>query len=183
WINPGNPAVPQSSGFVSLAVDANNTLWGCSWREGVLRFDGWKWKWYTVNDGLLAKRTSAVAVDSHNRKWFATEAGVCVLEDSLTAVSDMLPALFALHGNYPNPFNPDTLISFTLPIDGKLFLTIYTAAGQEVRSITFDRLPAGRHEIPWDGRDGSGAAVSSGVYLYQIRCGKYSANGRMALIK
>ncbi len=78
------------------------------------------------------------------------------------------PAAFALNQNAPNPFNPSTTISFSLPEAGTATLGIYSVNGQLVRTLVDDELSAGTHEIVWNGLDASGRDAASGVYLYRL---------------
>lgn len=100
-----------------------------------------------------------------------------------TAVTEAVPVNFALAGNYPNPFNPSTTISFTLPSSGIANLSIYSITGQKVRDLVSGPLSSGAHSVTWDGRDASGKAVSSGVYLSRLSMGNHTATGRMLLEK
>ena len=94
-----------------------------------------------------------------------------------------LPRKIALLRNYPNPFNPVTTITFTMPATGHATLTIYNIAGQTVRELLGDTLPEGRHAVVWDGCDDAGNKVSAGLYLSQlVSCGQ-AAVGRMMLVK
>jgi hypothetical protein len=94
-----------------------------------------------------------------------------------------LPQGYALEQNYPNPFNPETSISFTLAENGPTQLLIYTLAGQEIRRLADENLPAGRHHRVWDGKDSQGITLPSGVYLYAVKSGSYSETRKMTLIK
>ncbi|OQY27979.1 MAG: hypothetical protein B6244_08525, partial [Candidatus Cloacimonetes bacterium 4572_55] len=98
--------------------------------------------------------------------------------------TDNFPKEFALHQNYPNPFNPWTAIRFELPIPGKVTLQVYNAAGQLVRTLT-DRedYEAGRHTARWMGKNDNGQAISSGVYFYRLKAGKFEATRKMVLIR
>ncbi len=176
------PGVKYPS-VTSLAVDDNGNLWASDWK-GALRFDGQEWKLYTTADGLLSNNVGAVGVDSRNRKWFATRNGYCVLDDTAPqSVSDSAPAPFALLGNHPNPFNPSTTISFTLPQPGKATLTVYDVTGRKVRTLISGNLPAGAHSAVWDGKDERGKTVSSGMYLSRLESGKVSHTVKMLLMK
>ncbi|MBC8456045.1 T9SS type A sorting domain-containing protein, partial [bacterium] len=75
---------------------------------------------------------------------------------------------FALHGNYPNPFNPSTKIVFDVSATADIDLTIYNIIGQEVRRLQNGQLDHGSYQITWDGLDNSGNMVSSGVYFYRM---------------
>jgi hypothetical protein len=98
------------------------------------------------------------------------------------------PSAFALLGNYPNPFNPATSIQFRV---GSLefreavhtTLTIYNILGQRVITLlNEDKLP-GEYKLVWDGKDDKGVPVGSGIYLYRLVAGDFSATKRMILIK
>ena len=168
----------------SLAVDADGNLWAADVFHGAFRYDGRAWKLYTTADGLLSNRVSAVGVDAGNRKWFATSAGYCILDESAPAsVTESAPAPFALLGNRPNPFNASTLIEFTLPAPGAAQLAIYDITGRKVRDLSPGKLPAGRNAVLWDGRDATGREASSGVYIARLTFGQHAVAGRMALVK
>ena len=84
---------------------------------------------------------------------------------------------------FPNPFNPDTNISFSLDMDGKTCLKVYNLKGQLVRTILNDNLTKGSYTIAWDGKDNSGISISSGVYIFQLTHGKLSKIGKAILLK
>ena len=73
-----------------------------------------------------------------------------------------------LHGNYPNPFNPETTISFDLLQDSKVNITIYNIKGQKVKILVNESLIKGIHEVLWNGRNNHNRLVASGVYLYKL---------------
>jgi hypothetical protein len=75
---------------------------------------------------------------------------------------------FELYQNYPNPFNPSTTISYALPFNSSIELTIYDIMGSKVKSFVIPSQSAGFQNIVWDGRNENGNLVSSGVYLYRI---------------
>jgi len=86
--------------------------------------------------------------------------------------------------NYPNPFNPQTTLVYDLPAATTVSLRIYDLAGRLVRALTDGAAePAGHHEVVWDGRDGSGRALASGVYFYNLRAGGSSETRRMVLVR
>lgn len=95
----------------------------------------------------------------------------------------VLPERFALLANYPNPFNPVTSIRYELPITTRVILKVYNILGQEVRTLVRSVESAGFKEVQWDGRDASGQAVASGVYIYRIEAGQFVTSRKMLLIK
>jgi hypothetical protein len=105
------------------------------------------------------------------------EVGVEEVENTRT------PTSYALSQNYPNPFNPSTTIRFDLPEAGHVVLSIYNVTGQEVARLADEELGAGSYVADWDSRDMNGELVSSGVYLYKLTAGDYSATRRMILTK
>ena len=100
-----------------------------------------------------------------------------------TALPMLVPARFALHPNYPNPFNPRTAIPFDLPREAAVRLMVYDIAGQRLRTLLNRNLPAGHHQATWDGTDGSGKLMGSGVYLFRLRGESFDQVGRMLLLK
>ena len=90
--------------------------------------------------------------------------------------------------NYPNPFNPETWIPYRLAEDAFVTLTIYDTTGQAVRRIDVGYKPAAFYgtrskAIHWDGRNGFGERVASGVYFYHLSAGDYSAMRAMLIVK
>jgi tetratricopeptide (TPR) repeat protein len=74
---------------------------------------------------------------------------------------------FAAH-NYPNPANPGTSIQYALPQDGHVSIRIYNINGQQVAELLSAEMPAGRHQVRWDGRSAVGTAVATGMYFYRV---------------
>jgi len=89
----------------------------------------------------------------------------------------------ALEQNVPNPFNPQTRISFVLPHSGSAKLAIYDTGGRLVRVLADGPQPEGRREFYWDGRDGRGNSVSSGVYFCRLDFGKSTLSRKMVLLR
>ncbi len=87
-------------------------------------------------------------------------------------------SMFGLNGNYPNPFNPATVIYFTIPQASNVRLTVYNALGQVVGTLVNDYLEAGVHYAQVDG-----SLMSSGVYFYRLEAGERSDVGKMLLVK
>ena len=96
-----------------------------------------------------------------------------------------VPRRVELLGNHPNPFNPVTTISFNVPAGAARdhVLKVYDARGRLVRELGRGPVQPGLHEVVWDGRDASGASVSSGMYLYRLQVGDTKLAGKMVLLK
>ena len=95
------------------------------------------------------------------------------------------PATFRLRGNWPNPFNASTAIAFDLPRPMPVSLVVHDVLGRPVRTLHRGQiLAAGLQHTTWDGRDGRGRTMATGIYLYELRAGdNFTAVGRMALIR
>ncbi len=92
--------------------------------------------------------------------------------------------VFKLSQNYPNPFNPTTTISFSIPEENKVDLSIYNIKGQKVKTIANGSFEKGNHSFIWDGDDESGKLVGSGVYLYKLNIdGKNEVMKKCLLLK
>ena len=93
------------------------------------------------------------------------------------------PVSFELHPNTPNPFNPQTHISFTLDLPAKVRLRIFNLLGQDVATLMEASLPAGRFETTWNAKDERGRDVASGVYFYRLEAGDQVQTRRMLLLR
>ena len=94
-----------------------------------------------------------------------------------------LPRVFALHPNYPNPFNPETTISFDIPERSRVQLAIYDLLGKKISVLSDGVTVAGSHTIRWSGTDTIGRTVGSGVYILRLDAGEFSQTRKMLLLK
>ena len=89
-----------------------------------------------------------------------------------------VPGTYSLDQNYPNPFNPSTSIRFAVPVARHAVLKVYDILGQEVATLVDDRIVAGSHVVRWN-PDG----LASGVYLYRLEAGGFTASRTLLLLK
>lgn len=90
----------------------------------------------------------------------------------------------AMFPNYPNPFNPETTISFSIPDDSKVGITVYNIKGQKVKTLINDELEKGLHDVVWSSKDNRGKTVASGIYFYKFEVnGKTKGLKKMLLLK
>ena len=94
-----------------------------------------------------------------------------------------MPIEFALHSNYPNPFNPTTKISYSLSSVSDVSLSIYNIRGELVNELTSGLHQVGTHSVQWDGRNSLGEKVSTGVYIYSLSTPNGVLNKRLVLLK
>ena len=94
------------------------------------------------------------------------------------------PTAFALGANYPNPFNPATTIPLAVPAGAKnVDLTIYNVLGQPMRQVWNGPLPAGEHELTWDGRDAQGQPIATGIYVYRLQVDEQTHTRKMVKLE
>jgi M6 family metalloprotease-like protein len=96
---------------------------------------------------------------------------------------DTVSHITRLEGNYPNPFNPSTTISFSLAQTESVNLSIFNVRGQLIKTLVNDTFEAGRYSAVWDGEDSAKNRVSSGIYFYRLETGSGVETKKMLLMK
>ena len=94
-----------------------------------------------------------------------------------------LPGEFSLQPNYPNPFNAQTVIGYTLPRASHVEVAIYNILGQRVRTLIDEIQPAGHHHVQWDGSDDGGRPLASGLYFCRMRAEEFTEARKMVLMQ
>lgn len=94
-----------------------------------------------------------------------------------------IPNGYALNQNHPNPFNPETVVPFSLPQAGDMHLAIYNTLGQEIRLLASGIKEAGFHRITWDGKNQNGQTLASGIYFVRLQAGTHHSVRKMMLLK
>jgi hypothetical protein len=107
---------------------------------------------------------------------------------SLTTAELMVPVRSVrLYQNHPNPFNPSTVIPFTVPggigTGQAVYLAVYDVNGALVKTLVSGTMQGGRHEATWDGRNERGESVASGIYFVQVRSGGFKEARKMILLR
>jgi hypothetical protein len=97
--------------------------------------------------------------------------------------TDVLPTAAALGDAYPNPFNPETTIRFSLPWQVPVTVRIFNDQGQFVRDLINERAGPGEFAVTWDGTDANGGQVSSGVYIYKIEAPNLRMSKKVTFLK
>lgn len=136
-----------------------------------------------VDKGLSANtkyRYAVTAVDMNNRETFSSN-WITVKTKMTTPIEKgpaKLPEKFALHDNYPNPFNPTTNISYDLPKAEQVMLSVYNVLGKRVAVLVQSHQSAGNHMATFDASN-----LSSGVYFYRLQAGNHIMVKKMLLMK
>lgn len=149
--------------------------------DGVLLSTDGGYYWVAYNEGLQYLNTTAIDYNStyiyaavENYVWRRPMGEITGVETSLYKIPDE----FRLYSNYPNPFNPETAISFDLPFAVHVVLSVYDITGKFIFGLIDQKQGAGNHKVKWDASN-----YPSGVYFYKIAAGSHSATGKMVLIK
>ena len=121
---------------------------------------------YTVNAGFK----------NPNRRWDSVMVDISVTDIGENASN---PVLYKLYDNYPNPFNPSTVIDFSLPEDvSNVKLSIYNALGEKVAELVNTALTAGKYKYQWNAQN-----VATGMYIYELRTDNFVSVKKMLLLK
>jgi hypothetical protein len=96
---------------------------------------------------------------------------------------DLLPLVTKVHGNYPNPFNPETRILFSLESPSQVILDIFNIKGERVRRLVNEKLERGNHSRVWNGENETGKRQASGIYFYRFKTADHSETGKMLMLK
>ena len=84
---------------------------------------------------------------------------------------------------YPDPFNPETAIEYSIPQAGNVSIDVYNIKGQKVKSLLSAEQPAGLHKVIWNGNDDSGRRAASGMYFYLLKFNEQIIREKMLMIK
>lgn len=192
--SPTNLGVSQISGGVKLQWHNRNTENDSIWvQRGVGGAPQLGVSGVTFLDYMEVGPTDSVLVDS-----FATSASTYYYRLSVTmkdssglqsypimitatpteVVQAKAPTKFQLMNNYPNPFNPTTVISYQLPVTSHVTLRVYDVLGREVAALVSENETAGYKSVTFDA-----SKLPSGVYLYQLQAGNFASVKKMLLIK
>ena len=129
--------------------------------------------------GIAVRGSYAYVADGEN--------GMNIIQNDLLVVSNdddpSLPESFELNQNYPNPFNPSTTISYALPEQSNVKLTVFDVRGQEITTLLDADKPEGNYEVQWNGMDQKGNPVSTGVYLCRLESGTISQTIKMVYLR
>ena len=196
-----------ATSIASLAIDDSGTKWiGIGFRDsnlglfhgvGLCRYDNENWVFYdTSNSGLPDDYVSSIVIDADGNKWLSTTyaqfftvgSGLVVYNESgvvgiNTEEPSFRPVDFMLLQNYPNPFNPTTTISYALPEQSKVNLTVFDILGQELITLQEDVQAAGNYKLQWSGKDQLGNPVSTGVYFARLQVVDSATDGAGAFSK
>lgn len=194
WIDIGSslPDVP-SSAIVIDPTNSNILYFGNDIGVYVSTNAGQSWFDYSIGlpfgciviDLSIVRATNRIRAVTHGNGVYEAPLYTPVSVDD----KDMMTISgFKLEQNYPNPFNPTTTISWQSPVSSHITIKVFDLLGREIATLVDEYKPAGRHEVEFSAKSGSASGgnaseLSSGVYIYRLTAGSFSATNKMTLIK
>ncbi len=195
-LNPDSAAAVGDAWSVALTPIFHNTIgnnagWGEFWSRDIpLKFPNvtsFDWTQFYI-DVPVPEGALALSVRLHPLGRFSGTVYMDQLQIQKNEVTDVkngkgTPVIYNLAQNFPNPFNPTTTISYSLPERSNVVLKIYDMLGREVKTLINEEQSEGNYNITWNGDTNFGAKVASGMYLYRIEAGKFNQVKKMILLK
>ena len=123
----------------------------------------------------------SIALDGTNQ--FYGPLTVTIGDPTQEPLPPVVPMVTKLYNAFPNPFNPNTNIRYSLKEAGKVKIEIYNMKGQKIKSYNQEHSSPGYYQVSWDGRDENGRNVASGIYLYRLTTANYTSAKKMVLAK
>jgi len=154
------------SGFSTGGIFVHNNSIYCGTRgSGIFYSSNSGSTWDTINTGITNLFVNCFTIDKEGYIYCGSDSGVHISSSSVTGVENpkVLPNNFILYQNFPNPFNPATTVSFGLPVDSKVTLTLYSMLGEVVLKNELGLKMAGNHQLQMNL-----SSKASGVYFYEM---------------
>ncbi len=137
---------------------------------------------FTFSGNYHVDSTYNVTQSGQKRAQYSALASISIspykLPTAVKSASDKLPKTFQLYPNYPNPFNPSTMIFYDVPTTSIVSLTVYDLLGREVETLVNQRQSPGKYGVRFDG-----SRLASGVYIYRLQAGSFSQTKKLMLVK
>ena len=179
----------QFAGNFSLNSDSENLELNGGFIQHSSRTDSgiWYFNWDAPEEATEAITFSASGLGTGGSSGYSGDrvytVQVEIQPQSVGILSEDLLTSFSLNGNYPNPFNGETIISYAIPEDGFVNISIFNVAGQFITNLVNDYQLYGEKKVFWDTKDATGKQVPSGIYYYVVSNGIYKEARTMTLLK
>jgi len=160
-------------GYLAYAGETAGFKVGSRFIDSGTPFDGI----YTDNNSLGGLDVVIWETNDTRGTWFVGSDSIKGVLSNVVAV-DEAPAAFAVAQNSPNPFNPSTTISFSIPEAGTVTVDVFNVAGQKVATVASEYMSAGSHSVVWDA-----SKLSAGVYFYTVKTSDFAKTMKMTLLK
>ena len=179
----------QFAGNFSLNSNSENLELNSGFIQHSSRTDSgiWYFNWDAPEEATEAITFSASGLGTGGSSGYSGDrvytVQVEIQPQSVGILSEDLLASFSLNGNYPNPFNGETIISYDIPKNGFVNISIFNLAGQFIINLVNEYQLYGEKKVFWDTKDATGSHVPSGVYYYVVSNGIYKEARTMTLLK
>jgi hypothetical protein len=151
--------------------------------ENFLRLTDEEWRDQYLNSALRPSWVNIYLADVNGS---SRGEGLTLITSVEYDKKKIIPETQLIAKNYPNPFNPSTIISFTIPFNltnSQTELIVYNIQGEVVKKLVDEILPSGNYVTRWDGTNEFGNQVTSGIYIYSLRVADKQVSGKMTMIK
>ena len=164
----------------AITRDNGRNMWFGT-KDGLSRLSSDKstWQSFSESDGLISNNILDLKVDTNNDLWIATDKGVSHVTDLPTSVQSdgAINYKFEL-ANYPNPFNPETKIDYTIPKASRVKVEVFDILGRRVNTLVDKKQNAGRYQVMFNANN-----IPSGIYIYRLTTEQSSMTKKMVLLK
>lgn len=161
-----------------------------SWTNGTPPVYPESWFWIHFHEGVMAltyEDMNCSAAGNYDSTAYALVHGVAdylgLVPNALSDNNFPVPGNFSLSQNYPNPFNPTTSVDFDLPSGCQVELVVFNTLGQKVATLVKGYMPAGSHQVQWNGENANGTTVPSGLYMYRLQARTTNRSTRFSQIR
>ena len=172
-LNSGSENLELNGGFIQHSSRTDSGIWYFNWGAPEEATE-------TITFSASGLGTGGSSGYSGDRVYTVQ---VEIQPQSVGILSEDLLASFSLNGNYPNPFNGETIISYDIPKNGFVNISIFNLAGQFIINLVNEYQLYGEKKVFWDTKDATGSHVPSGVYYYVVSNGIYKEARTMTLLK
>tara|TARA_B100000686_G_scaffold99865_1_gene107042 strand:+ start:61860 stop:69134 length:7275 start_codon:yes stop_codon:yes gene_type:complete len=150
-----------------------------------------KMKLFSLADKIGLDNVISIHLPNTNKEYFHAKVQYRFMDENSqiqvagmeSIATKLVPEKFTLYGNYPNPFNAETVIEYDLPNNRPVRIRIFDLLGRTVKAINFEMMKPGKHEFIWYGNDSYLKPVSSGVYFIHMQAGEETRIQKMLLLK
>jgi hypothetical protein len=168
--------------ITTLAVNSSGILFVGTPDYGVFRSSDEGVTWTPTNSGLTNLQVRSIGIYSNGYVFIGTNGGPVFASLQTTTSADLkvdeLPQQYFLNQNFPNPFNPITTISYSLPKRSLVQIKIFTVLGKEIAVLVNEEQITGNHKIEFNGTN-----LPSGVYFYRLTTGDFTDTKKLILLK
>ena len=181
----------NSESFYALHVDSQGIIYTSGEYTLIVSSDGGStWTTYKYDDGMVGKvMRNCISFDEQNKILYLGTRGSGILSmdfgetTNIVSNNKMHMYHYSLSSNYPNPFNQQTAIGYTISFSAPVKMKIDNTLGQLVNTLVHENKQQGEYKIIWDGKDSTGKDVPSGVYFYRLKAGDFSEVKKMILLR